>query len=96
VLTPMLVFLSGYGQHRAQGTSLVALVPPTGLFAFLAYYHAGDVSIRTGLLLMPGALLGGWMGGKLAESLAPRRMRKIFAAALLLVGAWQVISGLSG
>ena len=31
LLVPLLGLLFGFGQHRAQGTSLVALIPPTGL-----------------------------------------------------------------
>lgn len=92
LLTPLLVLLFGYGQHRAQGTSLVALVPPTGLLAFLAYYRAGDVNLRIGFLMMPGIFLGGWFGGELAERLAPRPMRRVFAAFLFVLGAWQVFS----
>jgi len=40
LLVPLLVLLFGFEQHRAQGTSLVALVPPTGALAFLVYYRA--------------------------------------------------------
>ena len=37
VLIPLLGLLFHFDQHKAQGTSLVALVPPTGLLAFLKY-----------------------------------------------------------
>ena len=52
VLVPLLVLLFGFEQHEAQGTSLVALVPPTGLLAFLGYARAGYVDWKVGLLLM--------------------------------------------
>jgi uncharacterized membrane protein YfcA len=35
LLVPLLVLVLGFEQHIAQGTSLVVLVPPTGLLAFL-------------------------------------------------------------
>lgn len=92
LLTPLLVLLFGFSQHRAQGTTLVALVPPTGLLAFLAYYHAGHVSIRIGLLMMPGIVVGGWLGGKLAARFQPRLMRQMFAGFLFALGLWQVAS----
>lgn len=92
LLTPLLVLLFGFSQHRAQGTTLVALVPPTGLLAFLAYYHAGHVSIRIGLLMMPGIVVGGWLGGKLAARFRPRLMRQMFAGFLFALGLWQVAS----
>ncbi len=92
LLVPLLCLLFDYEQHRAQGTSLVALVPPTGLLAFLAYQKAGYVSWRTGLLLVPGIFLGGIAGSYLAERLRPRRMRQVFAGALFSLGAWQAVS----
>lgn len=92
MLVPLLVLLFHFDQHTAQGTSLVALVPPTGLLAFLNYWHAGDVRFKVGFLLMPGVFLGALAGSKLALRLSPRRMRRVFAVLLFLLGAWQVIS----
>jgi uncharacterized protein len=92
LLVPILAVFFHYEQHRAQGTSLVALVPPTGLLAFLVYYRAGEVDLKIGLLLIPGIFLGGWLGGKMAAKLSPRRMRRVFAAVLLLLGIWQLAS----
>jgi len=70
---------------------LIALVPPTGLLAFLAYYHAHEVNIRVGLLIIPGIVAGGWIGGKLANSLGQKKMRVTFAFLLFLLGAWQIV-----
>jgi len=92
LLVPLLGLLFGFSQHRAQGTSLVALVPPTGLLAFLAYAKAGDVSWQTGLLLIPGVFLGGILGAEAARRLNSLRMRQVFAALMFLLGAWQVFS----
>ena len=92
LLVPLLGLLFGFSQHRAQGTSLVALIPPTGVLAFWAYAKAGYVSWVAGLLLIPGVFLGGILGGALARRLNPRRMRQVFAVLMLLLGAWQVFS----
>lgn len=89
---PMLVLLLGFEQHRAQGTSLVALVPPTGLLAFLNYWHTGEVNWLVGLLVMPGIFLGAILGSRWAQKLRPRRMRRVFAVLLFVVGAWQALS----
>jgi uncharacterized protein len=91
LLVPLLGLLLAFSQHRAQGTSLIALIPPTGALALIAYAKEGFVSWRTGLLLIPGAFLGGILGGKLAERIEPRRMRQIFAGILFVLGAWQAI-----
>jgi len=90
LLVPLLVLLLGFDQHTAQGTSLIALVPPTGLLAFLAYYRAHQVDVKVGLLIIPGVILGGLVGGTLAERMSPRQMRIVFAILLFAVGAWQV------
>jgi len=92
LLVPLLGLLFSYGQHRAQGTSLVALIPPTGLLGLLAYARHDLVSWRTGLLLIPGVFLGGIAGGVLARKLKPERMRHVFAGILLIVGVWQALS----
>ena len=54
VLIPIFGLLLAFDQHKAQGTSLVALIPPTGLLAVVAYAKSGYVSWLTGILLIPG------------------------------------------
>ena len=92
ILVPLLGLLFAFSQHRAQGTSLIALIPPTGILALMAYSKEGFVSWKTGLLLIPGVFLGGIAGGKIAKWLQPRLMRQVFAGILFTLGAWQAIS----
>lgn len=92
LVVPLLALLFGFDQHRAQGTSLIALIPPTGLLAFLEYFKGGYVSWRTGLLLIPGVFLGGILGGRIARRLDPIFMRQLFAAMLAGLGLWQLFS----
>jgi len=96
LLVPLLSLLFGFSQHRAQGTSLIALIPPTGLLAFLAYWKAGYVDLHTGLLLIPGVFIGGILGGMMARRLNARRMAEVFAGLMLLLGGWQVFSAWRG
>jgi uncharacterized protein len=92
LLVPLLGLLFAFEQHRAQGTSLIALIPPTGVLALMAYSKEGFVSWKTGLLLIPGVFLGGIAGGKLAKWIKPRLMRQIFAGILFALGALQAFS----
>ena len=92
LVVPLLGLLFGFDQHRAQGTSLIALIPPTGLLAFLEYAKGGYVSWRTGLLLIPGVFLGGILGGQIARKLDSALMRQIFASMLGGLGLWQLFS----
>ncbi len=92
LLVPLLGLLFAFTQHGAQGTSLIALIPPTGLLGLMAYAKEGLVSWKTGLLLIPGVFLGGIAGGLLAKRIHPRRMRQVFAGMLFALGAWQMLS----
>ena len=92
LLVPLLVLLHHFEQHRAQGTSLIALVPPTGLLAFLAYYRAGAVDVPTGLLIIPGVFLGGIVGSRIAVRIPAARMRRIFAVILFILGTWEFLT----
>jgi len=91
LLVPLLGLLFAFSQHRAQGTSLVALIPPTGVLALTAYSKEGFVSWKTGVLLIPGIFLGGIAGGILAKKINPRIMRQVFAGILVLLGVWQAL-----
>jgi hypothetical protein len=96
IMVPILGLLLGFSQHRAQGTSLIALIPPTGILAVMAYAKAGYVSWQTGLLLIPGVFLGGIAGGALAKRIPSGKMRRIFASLMFLLGVYQVASVLRG
>jgi uncharacterized membrane protein YfcA len=96
ILVPLLGLLLGFSQHRAQGTSLVALIPPTGLLAVIAYAKSDYVSWKIGLLLIPGLFLGGIAGGSLAKMIPAARMRRIFAALIFMLGIWQICSAFRG
>lgn len=96
IMVPILGLLLGFTQHRAQGTSLVALIPPTGLLAVLAYGKSGYVDWRIGLLLIPGVFLGGIAGGNLARQIPSVPMRKLFAVLMFLLGVYQIYSSVRG
>jgi len=92
LLVPSLGLLFGFSQHRAQGTSLVALIPPTSLLAFLSYARAGYVRWEAGVLLIPGVFFGGILGGRQARRFDPERMRQIFAGLMIALGMWQLFT----
>lgn len=84
VIVPMLVYFFHLDQHTAQGTSLAILLPPSGLFAFLAYYHAGHVNLKLAGLIIVGIFLGGYLGGEWAQQLSGVVLRRVFAAFMLV------------
>ena len=85
VVIPVLVYLMGYSQHRAQGTSLVALLLPVGILAAFKYYRAGNMDVRAGMFIALGIFGGAWLGATLSTGLSDAWMKKLFAAFLLAV-----------
>ncbi len=85
VIIPALVLLLGMTQHKAQGTSLVALLLPVGLLATIEYYKNGNADIKLGLLIGAGLFLGGYLGAYFANKLNDPALRKLFAVFLMFV-----------
>jgi uncharacterized membrane protein YfcA len=86
LFVPALIWLLGMDQHKAQGTSLAALLAPVGIFAFMEYYRKGNADLRVGLLLAAGFLVGGYFGAVGAQHIPEVWLRRIFAVTLVAVG----------
>lgn len=92
VIVPALTFFIGMEQHKAQGTSLAALLLPVGLLGFWEYYRKGNADIHLGILIAFGLFAGAFVGGYLAQWLPSSVLRKAFGFFLILVGLrilWQ-------
>ena len=85
LIVPVLVYAFHMTQHKAQGTSLGALLLPIGLFAFLQYYRAGNVDVRAAIAIAIGFLVGGYFGGAWAQHISDLALRRGFAIVLILV-----------
>jgi uncharacterized membrane protein YfcA len=85
IMVPAMVLLAGFTQHTAQGTSLLAMVPAGGVGA---YTHGKLGNVRADLLtgLIPGILIGTYLGGTLAHVLSDAALRIVFAAVLIWTG----------
>lgn len=88
LFVPALVWLYGMDQHKAQGTSLGALLAPVGLLAFLEYYRKGNADVRVAALLALGFLVGGYFGAAGAQLISEVVLRRVFAGTLVAVGGW--------
>ncbi len=86
LMVPALVYFFHMSQHRAQGTSLAAMLAPVGILAFLEYYRRGNADLKTGLLLAAGFTLGAYFGGVGAQHISELLLRRIFATTLIIVG----------
>jgi len=85
IIVPALVFLFGFSQHLAQGTTLALLVPPIGFLAAWTYYKQGYVDLRIASLICIGFFLGGLIGAKFATKLSNVALERVFGVALLLI-----------
>jgi len=85
IIVPALVFFFRMTQHRAQGTSLAALLAPIGVLAFWQYYKAGDVDVTAAIVIAAGFLVGGYFGGVGAQHIPEVALRRVFGVLLLIV-----------
>jgi uncharacterized protein len=85
IIVPALVFLLGFSQYEATGTSLGILLLPAGIFAVMNYYKKGYIDIKVVLLIFTGFLIGGYLGSKISLSLPQATLKKIFAIVLILI-----------
>jgi uncharacterized membrane protein YfcA len=82
IIVPALVFLLGFNQLQAQGTSLGLLLLPIGIIAVINYYKQGYVDIKVIGIMSVAFVLGGWLGSKIALSISQEIVKKIFAIVL--------------
>jgi len=85
IIVPALIFLCGFSQHQAQGTTLALLVPPIGILAAWTYYVQGYVDVKVAALICCGFFFGGLLGAHVATSLTDKTLERIFGVALLLI-----------
>ncbi len=92
VMIPALIFIAGFNQLQAQGTTLFAMIPPIGILAAFEYYKAGHVEIKTAAVIAAGFIIGAWLGSKLALNINPVILKKIFGFLLLYISIRMIIN----
>ena len=93
IIVPALVFIFGFTQQGAQGTSLAMLLPPIGLLAALRYWKGGFVDIKVAAILAAMFFIGGALGAHFAVSLPEPLMKKLFGGALTAIGIFMMFNG---
>jgi uncharacterized protein len=86
LFVPALVFFVGLGQHQAEATSLLAIVP-VALAGTYRQDRYGNVRRSDALLLGVLSLAGAATGVALANTLSGAALRDCFAAFMVLVAA---------
>ncbi len=85
IMVPLLVFLLGFSQHQAQGTSLAVLVVPVTGIAVYNYYKEGYIDWRYAAIIAVFFVVGGYFGSKMAINIDQKILKKIFGFILLLI-----------
>ena len=85
ILVPALVFIMGFSQMDAQGTSLALIMFPVGILAVIQYYKQGHVDFNIVFLLAAGFILGSLLGSKISLSIPQQTVKKLFAVLMLII-----------
>ncbi len=86
ITIPVLVFLFGFTQKMAVGTTLGMMLPPIGILAFLEYYKNGHVNLQAVALIVVGFLIGSYFMAKIAVTWDDFLLKKIFGVFIIFIG----------
>ena len=92
IIVPALVFLFGFSQHMAQGTTLALMVPPIGILAAWMYYKQGNVDLSAALLICAGFVVGSLFGAKFASAIPDLILKRIFGVLFLAMSVRMIIA----
>jgi len=93
VIVPGLVYMLGFSQHQAQGTSLFILSMPVVILATMNYWKSGNVNWKFGLIIALTFILGGYIGSKLALKVSPGLVKFLFGILMAYVSFRLIVSG---
>ena len=85
IIIPALVMLLGYSQQMAQGTTLLMMVIPVTSLAAWQYYKAGNVDVKTALILGVAFFISGFIGAKFVNQIPQEVLKKVFAVLLIVI-----------
>jgi len=91
VIVPALIYLAGFTQHRATGTSLAVLLPPIGIAATWEYYRHGDVNVQAAMLIAGAVVLGSWVGALGANRMSGPYLRLAFSIFVVSLGLYLML-----
>lgn len=83
-MIPLMVGMFGVRQHKAHGTSLVALVF-TGISGAVVYFRKDSADISASLLLAATAVFTAKAGARYAHALPESKLKRSFGGFLVLV-----------
>jgi uncharacterized protein len=92
IVIPALVFILGFSQHEAQGTSLAFMLPPVGILATWNYWKAGQVNWKIALILSLTFVVGSYLGSQFSINISDKLLRRLFGILMILVAIKMIFS----
>jgi uncharacterized membrane protein YfcA len=90
IVIPTLVYIFGYSQISAQGTSLAMLLPPIGLLAAWRYWKQGDVNIYAAAILALSFFIFSYLGANAAVKIPDALLKRYFGVGMVLMGFFMI------
>lgn len=87
VMVPLMVFLLGFTQYQAQGTSLAVLAVPVTFLAAYTYHKTGEdpLNWKYAIIIAVTFVIGGFFGSKVALAINETTLKKVFSVLLVVV-----------
>lgn len=92
VMVPFMTLVLDKGQHVAEGTSLLVIVP-TAVAGVIAHHRQHYVSFKHAALLAAGGVGGGYVGAELALALSGDTLKDVFGVFLVVMGTRMAYGG---
>lgn len=90
VIVPALIYMAGFTQHKATGTSLAVLLPPIGLAATLEYYRQGNVNWKAAMIIAASLFIGAFAGAFFANKISGPHLRLTFGVFTTVMGVYMI------
>lgn len=91
LLIPGLMYLFGFSQREAQGTTLAAMVPPIGLLAAIQYYRQGFVNPWAAAWIALGFAVGAFISAGFIQYISQTVLSCAFGFLLLFLGVRMIL-----
>ena len=92
IIVPALVYLAGFSQFTANGTSLAVLLVPVGFAAVLNYYRQGHVDVRAALIIAVCLFVSAGISSHFAQRMNETYLRLAFGVLVTLLGGYIIFT----
>jgi len=92
LIVPALVWIFGFPQKMATGTSLAVLLPPIGFFAALRFFKSGNVNVTAAAMIVAGFVLAAHFTAGYALSLPEVTLKRSFGAIQIVMGIIYILT----